>query len=242
MKALPDNKTSPATVAMLQVHRARMRLIWRVLLSALVTAMLVACASGPRSSFKVRDPNGFAQTRAQNLSLRTANGQAFAVSAPVDKAALTVGVLFGPIGGMIGAATTAARMQKRGAELMSEFDLSDPAKAIAHQLRERLAANHPNTPLVDGVWIEIRTSNWTLANNELLYSSQFTLQQRGENKPIASGNCYYASGKPKATDHPTEFLLTDNAAPLKALFTTAATHCASYVAEQLFGQRIAGAR
>lgn len=197
------------------------RFVW-----ALFAAVLSGCVSTPTSKFGFISPSTrSALGGAEPVFVEVLPGKGFSHGTSADSAVMATGMMFGAIGGAIGAGVAIKNANRRGAELTSADGLIDPAKAVADKLRQRLvAAGHPYSDQAN-LRFQVTTTGWGLNKGTLVYGAALQIGEKFGK--FTKGECKYFR-KPAELGADSDALLADSGARLKLEYMNAADYCASY--------------
>lgn len=154
-----------------------------------------------------------------------------------DQAAMTVGMLFGAIGGGIGAAAAIKHSENAGAALVAENAIADPAPVLAEKVRELLATKYGSAFGESNRNVTVAVDFWSLTKGGVVFGASVALSDAPagvpNRKPLALGQCRYRSAGGNAA--PTEDqLLADHAEKLKAELGSALDYCVDEFRRKLF--------
>jgi hypothetical protein len=155
-----------------------------------------------------------------------------------DQAAMTVGMLFGAIGGGIGAAAAIKHSENAGQALVAENGISDPAPLLSEKVRDMLTTKYGSVIGDSSRTVTVAVDFWSLTKGNVVFGASVVVAeaQAGTSRktpPLASGECRYRSasgdGAPSEDD-----LLANHAEKLKAELASALDHCVGEFGQKLF--------
>ncbi len=192
----------------------------------IVAAILTGCVSTPTSKFGFISPSTrSALDGSQPIFIEAMPGKGFSHGTSADTAVMATGMMFGAIGGAIGAGVAIKNANRRGAALASTDGLIDPAMAIADTLRKRLvSAGHPDSDQAS-LRFQVTTTGWSLNKGSLVYNAALQIGEKFGK--FTKGECRYFR-KPSELGVDSDALLADSGARLKLEYAKAADYCASY--------------
>jgi len=199
----------------------------------LIAAVLTGCVSAPVSKFgPISASTRSALRGAEPVFVEALPGKGFSHGTSADTAVMATGMMFGAIGGAIGAGVAIKNANRRGATLASTDGLIDPAKAVADTLRTRLvSAGHPYSDDAS-LRFQVTTTGWGLNKGNLMYAAALQIGERlGK---VTKGECRYFR-KPSELGVDSDALLADSGARLKLEYAKATDYCASYFSGVLIG-------
>lgn len=204
-------------------------------------SLLAGCASNPPQS-KYAPPT--AQTidalRGKNVELLVMPTPKFVQIDGGDQALMTVGALFGAIGGGIGAAAVIAHSESRGQALVKQDGIADPTAELTDKIRDILTKKYGSSLVDSGARysVVVSTDSWALAKDTVVLNTSVKINDttvlKGK-KPdvVASGICRYRS--PGTKDGPkVDDLLANNGEKLKQTLEAALNGCVQEYRDKLF--------
>lgn len=216
-------------------------------LSITTTALLCSLAAGcattsPPSSGKYTavDPALAGILRERGVRMFATPTPDFTRMTNGDQASLTVGIMFGAVGGGIGAAAVMAHARSAGRAIVIENEVADPTPRLVERVREMLVTRYASENSDSGLTVTVSTDNWALSKDAVVFDASVVITDAGtptrqHPKPLAKGVCHYRSASGDAT-HTAEALLADGATRLKAELDAALDHCTAEFREKLFPQ------
>jgi len=207
----------------------------------MILCVLAGCAASPPQS-KYTPPN--AQTidalRGKNVELLIMPTPKFVQIDGGDQALMTVGALFGAIGGGIGAAAVIAHSESRGQALVKQDGIADPTAELTDKIRDILTQKYGSSLVDSGARysVVVSTDSWALAKDTVVLNTSVKINDttvlKGK-KPevVASGICRYRS--PETKDGPkVDDLLANNGDKLKQTLSAALDRCVQDYRDKLF--------
>ncbi len=203
------------------------------MIALLMAVLLAGCATGPKSTFGPMDARTTeAVGRAATVRVEVEPGKTLAYFNSSDQAKMATGMLFGPIGGAVGAAAAISSAEKRGMALATEVGMPDPAMKVADLMRAQLAPRRPTAEAAD-LQVVLTTSHWVLQQGNVAYFVQLQATDRASGQLLTKGECKVLRKK-NELQVAEEALLANAAARLKQEYGQAAEQCAGYFVGQLF--------
>lgn len=207
----------------------------------ILCSLLAGCATtSPPSSGKYT-----AVSPALAQTLRERGMRMFATPTPDfvrmtngDQASLTVGIMFGAVGGGIGAAAVIAHARSAGRTIVAENQIADPTPRLVERIREMLVAKYASENSDSGLTVTVSTDNWALSKDAVVLDASVVIADAAKTtqkhpKPLAKGVCHYRSASGDDM-HTAEALLADGAARLKSELDAALDHCTEEFRVKLF--------
>lgn len=203
--------------------------------------LLAGCASNPPQS-KYGPPS--AQTidalRGKNVELLIMPTPEFVQIEGSDQALMTVGILFGAVGGGIGAIAVMEHAKSRGQALVKEDAIADPTAELTDKIRDILTHKYGSSLVDSGARysVIVATDSWALAKDTVVLNTSVKIDDTAVaqgKKPVvvASGSCRYRSpdekGAPTADD-----LLANHGEKLKQTLGAALDRCVQDYRDKLF--------
>jgi len=155
-----------------------------------------------------------------------------------DQASLSVGIMFGAVGGGIGAAAVMAHTRSVGRAIVTENQIADPTPRLVERIREMLVTKYASENSDSGLAVTVSTDNWALSKDAIVLDVSVVIADAAtptqkHPKPMAKGICHYRSASGDDT-HTAEALLADGAARLKSELDVALDHCTEELRSKLF--------
>lgn len=207
--------------------------------TALLSILLSGCASrppAPKSKYVSVDPVLGKTLQDRGTHLLAKPTPSFSRITQGDQAKLSTAMMFGAIGGGIGAAIVFSHAKSAGHAIVTENGITDPTLRMAEQVREMLATRYGSTTTDSSLTVTVSTDNWALAMDDLVFSASIVIENAANDaakpaKPLAKGTCGYRS----APNGPTaDVLLENGAAQLKAELDTALEYCVQEFRQKFF--------
>jgi hypothetical protein len=207
-------------------------------MKAIVIVAMVLVASGcagnrPKSVYQRIGPAAVSRVAGKAFRLDVAETPKFVLFTGGTRAGMTVGMLFGPIGALVGyeAAMTSARTH--GAALVGEDGIADPVVALSDHVRQTLADRYGGHEGDSTLTVIVAVDRWSLRKDVLVFSASVRLVDAAVDKPLAMGDCRYTNADDP--DHPTgDALLADQGKRLKAEIDKAVATCADAFDREVF--------
>lgn len=208
----------------------------RTLATTVFSILLASCASNPSGKYAPVDPALGRALRDQGVNLLVTPTPDFSRMTGGDQAAMTVGMMFGAIGGGLSAAMALSHARSVGRTIVAENEIVDPTPRLAEHIREMLAVKYGSISTDSGLTVTVSTDSWALLKDDVAFNASVvvanaTVDGKKPGKPLAKGVCYYRSPAHGPTS---ETLLADGAAQLKAELDTALEHCVQEFHTKLF--------
>ena len=198
-----------------------------------MTFFLGGCASNPPSSkYTPVDAATARMLHGQSVRLLMKPTPGFVHYTKGDQATMTIGILFGPIGGVVGATAAMKHSQSAGQALAIEKGIPDPTPLLSEKVRDMLATKYGSEIGSAGQAITVSTDHWALAKGVVVFNASVSVGGDGK-KPLALGQCRYRSST--GTNAPTEDdLLAGQTEKLKAELDKALDRCIEEFQQKLF--------
>jgi len=211
--------------------------------TVILCSLLAACATtSPPSSGKYTavSPTLAQALRERGVRMLSTPTPDFVRMTNGDQASLTVGVMFGAVGGGIGAAAVIAHTRSAGRAIVAENRIADPTPRLVERIREMLATRYASEDSDSGLTVAVSTDNWALSKDAVLLDASVVITDantatRKHPKPLAKGVCHYRSASGDDT-HTAEVLLANGAERLKSELDAALDHCTEEFRWKLFPQ------
>ncbi|WP_395681590.1 hypothetical protein [Dokdonella sp.] len=207
-----------------------------ILALASVALSMAGCASNPPSSKYAPVDAATAQAlQGHDVQLLVKPTPSFVHMTTGDQATMTVGMLFGAVGGVVAAATAIKHSQSAGQALVVENGIPDPTALLSEKVRELLATKYGSAIGSSGYAVTVATDHWALAKGAVVFNASVSVT-RGEtagSKPLALGQCRYRSSN-GANASTEDELLANHAEKLKAELGTALDRCVEEFRQKLF--------
>lgn len=203
--------------------------------------VLAGCATAPKSKFDaINVETAGVLQGAGTLGIEVAAGKGMAHFTGAEQAMMTTGMLFGAIGGAIGASAAISSANRRGAELARTDNIVNPSEIVAEKMRQRLQSDHRlSTTIAADTRLVLSTTNWVKQGNNVGYFVLLKVIDAQTSNVRTKGECkYFREGKQLAVS--SEALLANNAEKLKQEYENAAEHCTGYFMQHLFPAKVAG--
>jgi hypothetical protein len=233
-------RTSAADVAARPTHgisfKAWERFRVKTSICLLATLMLVldGCASNPPSSKYMPVDGATAQLlRGRDVQLLMKPTPSFVHLTTGDQATMTVGMLFGPIGGVVGATAAIKHSQRAGQALVIENGIPDPTPLLSEKVREMLMARYGSVIGNSDYAVTVSTDRWALAKGVVVFNASVSVGTTDGREPLALGQCRYRSAI-GANALAEDDLLASHAEKLKAELATALDRCVEEFRQKLF--------
>lgn len=142
------------------------------------------------------------------------------------QATMTVGMLFGAVGGGIGAVAALEHARSAGRAIVTENRIADPSLHLVDRVREMLA-KYDTANTASGFTVTVAVDGWALYKDNVAFNASVVIAEATEDakkrpSTFAKGFCHYES----APHGPTaEALLANGAARLKTELDTALEYC-----------------
>lgn len=203
--------------------------------------LLAGCVSNPPQS-KFAPPN--AQTidalTGKNVELLVMPTPEFVQIDGGDQAMMTVGVLFGAVGGGLGAIAVMEHAKSRGQALVKADAIADPTAVLTDKIRDILTEKYRSALVDSGARysVVVSTDSWALAKDTVVLNTSVkindtTVMKGKKPEVVASGLCRYRSpdtkGAPTADD-----LLANQGEKLKQTLQAALEGCVQEYRDKLF--------
>src|SRR5690606_30147751 len=190
---------------------------------AAAVLLLASCASSPPTSkYSPVDPALGRILHDRGVRLMVVPTPDFRRMTGGDQATMTVGMLFGAVGGGIGAIAVLEHTRSVGRAIVAKHGIADPGPRLVDRVREMLvrydAANADS-----GLTVTVAVDDWALLTDKVVFRASVAIAEAGDDakrrpRQFAKGVCQYGS----APHGPTaEALLADGAARLKTELDTA---------------------
>jgi len=210
----------------------RMDIKW-ILIAAI---LLQGCASKPPiSKYAVIAPDGIVAIHGQAVRVKAAPTPDFIISTNADQATMTVGMLFGAIGGGIGAAVALEHMKSAGHAAVTVHAIVDPTQQLVARIEADLLSKYGITVGESHYELDVAILNWALAKDDVVYAASVKVLDESATPPrlLATGECRFntIADKDKLT---AEELLANHAEKLKQVFDRAMDQCVKDFDEKVF--------
>lgn len=207
-------------------------------IAAVATLFLLAgCASNPPASkYSPVDPALGRMLHDRGVYLLVAPTPDFRRMTGGDQATMTVGMLFGAVGGGIGAIAAIEHARSAGRAVVKENEIADPSLRLVERVREMLVAKYGTANTESGLTVTVSVDNWALVKDDVAFSASVVIAEAthdAKKRPgiFAKGVCQYES----APHGPTaEALLANGAAELKKELDAALEYCAEEFRTKFF--------
>jgi len=202
----------------------------------LAAALLQACAHNPPvSKYTAISPSGVDLLRGKSIHIKAAPTPDMVQTTTGDQATMTVGMLFGAIGGGVGAAVAMSHAKSRGHALMVENEIPDPTPILKQRVEAMLVAKYGSTVGDVGYEVEVATKSWALLKDNVVFTASVKLTDGAAPDPqiFALGECRYTSQTDPSTP-PIEALLDHHAEKLKELLRKALEQCVQDFDQKVF--------
>jgi len=161
---------------------------------ALLCACLAGCASGPpKGKYKPIASEAIAGIANGHYVLKTAPTPDFVQMTGGDQATLTVSMLFGAVGGVVGLAAVRANAKARGQALVVENAIPDPTLRLTERIGAILSAKYGSTAGASDYELDIGVDNWAIGKDNVLFFASATLIDARTKRELASGKCRYSN-------------------------------------------------
>lgn len=200
-----------------------------------MTLLLDGCASNPPSSkYTPVDAATAQMLHGQSVRLLMKPTPGFVHYTKGDQATMTIGMLFGAIGGVVGATAAMKHSQIAGQALVVEKGIADPTPLLSEKVRDMLATKYGSEIGGAGQAITVSTDHWALAQGVVVFNASVSVGETADGKkPLALGQCRYRSSN--GTNAPAEDdLLAGQAEKLKAELAKALDRCIEEFQQKLF--------
>lgn len=205
---------------------------------ALLCASLAACATPnvPKSQYKAIAPDAMTAIDNGHYVLKAAPTPDFVQVTGADQATMTVGVLFGAVGGVAGVAVARAHSRARGRALVAGDAIPDPMTQLVDRIRPLLAAKYGESSNDSDYEFDLAIDNWAMHDkNVLLFVSADLVDMRTKRK-LASSHCRY-SNKDTAAGETADRLLENRAEKLKLEIEKGVDFCAAAFDREMFASK-----
>jgi len=199
----------------------------RKVLGLVMVALMQGCAvNPPTSKYTAITQTGVDAIRGKSVRVKAAPTPEFVQFTNGDQATLTVGILFGPIGGGIGAAAAFSHAKSRGQSLVAENAIPDPTPRLVERVEALLGSKYGSSVGDSGYELDIATVNWGLAKDDVVFgaSAKLTDGDALHPRPLAVGECKFST-KGDQTKPSLDDLLMNRAEKLKQLLDNALNLC-----------------
>jgi hypothetical protein len=208
----------------------------------LTAALIQGCATNPPvSSYMPIAPTGIDAIRSKSVRIKATPTPDFVQFTNGDQATMTVGILFGPIGGGIGAAAAISHSKSRGQAVVHENAIPDPTALLVQRIESTLTSKYGSSIGDTGYEIDVATDYWALAKDDVVFNASVRLVdasvKNANGKPIAAplalGQCRFSTrnDKDKLT---ADQLLDNHAEKLKQVLSQALDRCAQEFEQKVF--------
>ncbi|MBO9662533.1 hypothetical protein [Dokdonella sp.] len=198
--------------------------------------LLAGCAStSPVSKYSPVDPALDRLLYDRGVYLLVAPTPDFLRITGGHQATMTVGMLFGAVGGGIGAIAALEHARSAGRAIATENKIADPSPRLVDRVREMLA-KYDTANTASGFAVTVAVDGWALHKDNVAFNASVVIAEAtadAKKRPsiFAKGFCHYES----APNGPTaEALLADGAAQLKKELDTALEYCAEEFRTRFF--------
>jgi hypothetical protein len=208
----------------------------------LAAALIQGCATHPplSSTYMAIAPTGIDAIRGKSVRIMAMPTPDFVQFTNGDQATMTVGMLFGAIGGGIGAAAAISHSKSRGQAVVHENAIPDPTALLVQRIESTLASKYGSTIGHDGYEIDVATDYWALAKDDVVFNASVRLLDASVKNPnpnspplLALGQCRFSTkdDKDKLT---ADQLLDNHAEKLKQVLSQALERCAEDFEQKVF--------
>lgn len=199
----------------------------RKLLIMAIAMLACGCASAPKSTFNVVSESGMRSLRESAvLAVAVVPGAGMAHYTSAEQGVMMSGMMFGAIGGAVGAIAATSSANRRGARFAEEMGIDDPSLLVAERLRMQLDPESLHSGET-GPRVVLKTTHWQYNQSGLGYTVHLQAFTAGGGREVAKGECRYLR-KAGEMEAPEQMLLAGSAAGLKREYARAAEHCADY--------------
>lgn len=224
--------------------------------------LLNGCASTKTEVIAIDNSNLSALRERPELTAVQYNPNPFLLVTEKSEGPGNIGVLFGAIGGALGAATTVSAVRSAGAEIVNKYSLQDPIYSVKTSFIDQLATNqHFNnikdvgvvldddsiaaltSKYPDSALFDFKTQSWGLYHLRYEHKNYYlALVSRGRivdtktGTVLWQGECKVPKEEPK--NAPTlDQLEENNATLLKETLNESAKRCSGQLLGQLLGKK-----
>lgn len=193
----------------------------------LTAALIQGCATNPPvSKYMAIVPAGVDAIRGKPVRVKAAPTPEFVQFTNGDQATMTIGILFGPIGGGIGAGVAISHAKSRGQALVKDNAIPDPTPRLVEHLKGMLASKYGSSVGDSGYELDIATDNWALAKDDVVFNASVKLTDGDAQHPrlLALGECRFNTKNDKIKPS-VEELLVNHAEKLKQILDNALNQC-----------------
>ncbi len=210
-----------------------------VVAAALLFVLLSGCATkapAPKSRYVPVGATLGETLQSRGIRLLATPAPSFVRITRGDQVKLTTGMMFGAIGGGIGAAIVLSQAEDAGRAIATENGITDPTLRLAERVRDMLATRYGSATTDSGLAVTVSTDNWSLTMDDLVFRASVVIDDTNgkaakPKKPLAKGTCGYRSASNGAT---ADDLLANGAERLKRELDAALEHCAQEFNRKLF--------
>jgi hypothetical protein len=208
----------------------------------LFTAALVqGCATNPpASTYMAIAPTGVDAIRGKSVRVKATPTPDFVQFTNGDQATMTVGMLFGAIGGGIGAAAAISHSKSRGQAVVHENAIPDPTALLVLRIESTLTSKYGSSIGDAGYEIDIATDYWALAKDDVVFNASVRLVDASVKNPnpkspplLALGQCRFSTKSDKDKLNADQ-LLDNHAEKLKQVLSQALDRCARDFEQKVF--------
>jgi hypothetical protein len=148
---------------------------------------------------------------------------------------MTVGILFGPIGGGIGAGVAISHAKSRGQALVKDNAIPDPTPRLVDHVKGMLASKYGSSVGDSGCELDIATDNWAVAKDDVIFNASVKLTDGDAQHPrlLALGECRFNTKSDK-TKPSVDELLDNHAEKLKQVLDNALSQCMQDLDSKVF--------
>ena len=209
----------------------------RVWLFGLSLVSRAALTNPPSSKYRPVSAGAADAIRRKSVQLLVMPTPKFVHFTGGDQAAMTVGMMFGALGGGIGAAAVLSHAQSEGQALVLENGIPDPTQELTEKIRNMLVTKYGSSIGDSSYAVTIATDSWALTKDTVVFNASVKLTDgkptAAKSVPIAIGECRYRS--PDEKDRPSaDELLANHAEKLKQELSGALAHCVEDFQQKLF--------
>ena len=201
-----------------------------------MTVLFQGCASNPPSSkYTPVDAATAVALQGHDVQLLVKPTPSFVHMTAGDQATMTVGMLFGAIGGVVAATAAIKHSQSAGQALVLENGIADPTTLLSEKVRELLTTKYGSVIGSSGYAVTVATDHWALAKGAVVFNASVSVTsgETASGKPLALGQCRYRSSN-AANAPPEDELLANHAEKLKLELGTALDRCVEEFRQKLF--------
>jgi hypothetical protein len=207
----------------------------------LTAALIQGCSTNPPvSKYIAIAPTGVDAIRGKSVRVKATPTPEFVQFTNGDQATMTVGILFGPIGGGIGAAAAISHSKSRGQAVVKENAIPDPTPLLVQRIESTLTSKYGSSIGDTGFEIDVATDYWALAKDDVVFVASVKLVDASAKDansktatPLALGQCRFSTKNDK-DKLSADQLLDNHAEKLKQVLSQALDRCAQDFEQKVF--------